>query len=107
MNQHLRAFVESHPEGWGHEEWLGLLADLTHQAFDVSDTEAVGYALENERLAWELRRKALPGLGPKRIDAVVDRFGTLWSLQNADVEELASIKTIPSSLAEKVVVAVR
>jgi len=61
-----------------------------------------------DHLAWELRRREVPGLGPRRIDAVVERFGTLWSLQHADVEDFAEIKkSVPGKLAEKVVAAVR
>jgi hypothetical protein len=107
MEQHLNDFIEAHPEGWDHTAWLDLLADLEAAGFDVSDTDAVGYELENRRLAWELRRREVPGLGPKRIDAVVNRFGTLWSLQHAEAEELAEIRTIPGALAEKVVAAIR
>lgn len=108
MEQHLNAFIEAHPEGWGHDQWLGLLADLEEKGFDVSDPTAIGYELEARRLAWELRRRGVPGLGPKRIDAVVEHFGTLWSLRHADVEDFADIKkSVPGKVAEKVVAAVR
>lgn len=107
MDQYLRSFVETHPDGWGHDDWLGLLAELRQNDVDVGDTDAIGFALENERLAWELRRSAVPGLGPKRIDAVVHRFGTLWNLRQAAPRDLAEIKTIPGPLAEKVIEAVR
>ena len=88
MDKHLEAFIEAHPYGWDHQAWLGLLAELEESGADVSDPEAIGLELENRRLAWELRRREVPGLGPKRIDAVVDRFGTLWSLRQAEAEEL-------------------
>lgn len=107
MNKHLQAFIEAHPEGWDHEAWTGLLAELDTAGIDVSDTDAVGWELERVRLAWELRRKDVPGLGPKRIDAVVERFGTLWSLQHAQADQIAEIKTIHGKLAEKVQAAVR
>jgi hypothetical protein len=107
METHLNAFIEAHPDGWDHLSWLELLAELEEAGFDVSDPDAIGYDLESHRLAWELRRREVPGLGPKRIDAVVDRFGTLWSLQHAEVDEVANIKTIPGALAEKVVAAIR
>ena len=107
MEKKLQAFIEAHPEGWDHQAWLDLLAELEEEGYDISDPEAVGYELERERLAWELRRKAVPGLGPKRIAAVVERFGTLWRLRHAKPEELAEIKTIHGKLAEKVVDAVR
>jgi hypothetical protein len=108
MEQHLNAFIETHPEGWDHFQWLGLLADLEENGFDVSDPTAIGYELESQRLAWELRRRDVPGLGPKRIDAVVEQFGTLWSLRHAAVEDFAEIKkSVPGKVAEKVVAAVR
>jgi hypothetical protein len=107
MDQHLTAFIEAHPEGWGHNEWLGLLAQLERAGFHIGDTDEIGLALEKQRLARELRERHVPGLGPKRIDAVVDRFGTLWSLRQADAGQLAEIKTIPGELAQRVVEAVR
>jgi hypothetical protein len=107
MEERLIDFIEAHPAGWNHGDWLGLLEDLERDGFDVSESDTIGYELENERLAWELRRRSVPGLGPKRIDAVVGRFGTLWSLRHAEVEDVAGIKTIPGALAEKVVAAVR
>jgi len=107
MQEKLITFIETHPHGWNHGEWLTLLTDLEQGGADVSDADAIGLELENQRLAWELRRCEVPGLGPKRIDAVVDRFGTLWSLRHADAEEIAEIKTIPGTLAEKVAAAVR
>ena len=84
LEQHPNAFIESHPEGWGHDQWLGLLAELEEMGFDVSDPTAIGHEMESQRLAWELRRRGVPGLGPKRIDAVVEHFGTLWSLRDVD-----------------------
>lgn len=107
MDKHLRAFIEAHPDGWDHDAWLGLLAELENAGYDVNDTDAIGWELERERLAWELRRKDVPGLGPKRIDAVVERFGTLWSLKHAQADQIAEIKTIHGKLAEKVHAAVR
>jgi hypothetical protein len=107
MQQHLDAFIAAHPDGWDHISWLGLLTELEQNGFDVTNPASVGEELEQRRLAWELRRRSVPGLGPKRIDAVVERFGTLWSLQHAEAEQLAEIRTIPGALAEKVVAAVR
>lgn len=107
METHLRAFIEAHPDGWGHDDWLALLSELDGEGYDVGDPDAIGRELERERLAWELRRKKVPGLGPKRIDAIANRFGTLWSLRHAETEDIAEIKTIHGKLAEKVRAAVR
>jgi hypothetical protein len=107
MDQLLDAFIEAHPEGWGHDDWLGLLAQLRHAAVHVDDPAELGQRLESRRLAWVLDRMAVSGLGPRRTEAIVDRFGTLWRLRHTNAAELAEIKTIPASLAERIVEAVR
>jgi hypothetical protein len=101
IRDQLTAFVEDHPDGWDHAEWVGFLQALDQQGIDVSDPDDLGLKLENTRLSWELQRRAVPGLGPKRIDAVVGRFGTLWSLRQATPDEIAEIPTIHKGLAEK------
>jgi len=107
MKKQLNAFVERHPDGWNHDQWLSLLADLGADGVDLADTAAIGEELEKLRLAATLRRCDVPGLGPKRIEAVVEKFGTLWSLRHAGVDEVAAIKTIPAGVAEKVVAALK
>lgn len=107
MKSRLRAFVEGHPEGWNHDEWLGLLSELESGGADVGDPAKVGRALEKTRLEWELDRRGVKGLGPKRSQALVARFETLWSLRQASVEEVAGVPTITKSLAEKVVQAIQ
>jgi hypothetical protein len=103
MLSQIRAFVEAHPEGWGHEEWLGLLAELGAAGVDVSDPDAIGATLEHERLAARLSGLDVKGLGPKRIEALADRYRTLWILRHASAEDVASIKTVPTDVAERVV----
>ena len=90
MTKHLRAFVEAHPDGWNHDEWLDLLRELGEAGED----------------AWELRRRAVPGLGPKRSEAIVERFGSVWRLRHASVEDVAGVPSINRDLAEKVVTAI-
>ncbi|HET9949117.1 MAG TPA: helix-hairpin-helix domain-containing protein [Longimicrobiales bacterium] len=107
MKDRLRAFVEAHSEGWNHEDWLGLLNELRQEGVDVSDPDGLGQQLERTRLEWELRRRAVPGLGPKRSDALVDRFGSFWRLQHASVEEVARVPRMTRGLAEKVIEALR
>lgn len=107
MEKHLVAFIEAHPDGWDHQDWLGLLAELEADGVDVNDTQAIGRELERQRLAWELRRQNVRGLGPRRIEALVDRFGTLYALRRAGADEIAEIKTIHAGLAEDVVEALR
>jgi len=107
MNERLREFVERHPDGWNHEEWTGLLAELEQSGADVTDPQRVGLALEKTRLEWELARRSVKGLGPKRSEALAERFGTVWSLRQASVDEVAQVPTINRSLAEKVVQAMQ
>ena len=107
MKERLRAFVERHPEGWNHDEWMGLLSQLQQDGADVGDPQQVGRALERTRLEWELSRRPVKGLGPKRSEAIVTRFGTLWGLRHASVDEVAEVPTITRTLAERVVQAIQ
>ena len=107
MKSRLRAFVEDHPEGWNHEDWVGLLAELEAGGADVGDAAKVGRALEKTRLEWELDRRAVKGLGPKRSQALVAHFETIWSLRQASVDDVAGVPTITRGLAEKVVQAIQ
>jgi hypothetical protein len=105
MSAQLNAFVESHPTGWNHDEWLALLADLGEGGTDVSNPDAIGQELERTRVLWELKRRAVPGLGRKRLEAIANRFGTLWELEHARVEEMTRVPGLNRALAEKVVMA--
>lgn len=102
MTARLHEFVKSHPEGWNHEDWLGLLADLDRAGVDVSEPHEIGVQLERTRLSWELQRHAAPGLGPKRTEALAKRFGTLGALRHASVDEIARVPSMTRALAEKV-----
>lgn len=107
MKKQIRAFLEAHPEGWGHQEWLDLLSQLEREGVDVSDPESIGAELERAKLAAALKALDVKGLGPKRIETLVDEYRTLWNLQHASVEDVAAIKTVPSDVAERVVEAMR
>ncbi len=102
LNPEIRRFAEEHPQGWGHDEWLDFLSSLAASGHDVSDSSGIGLALEHHRLALILQRMEIKGLGKKRIEAVADRFGTLWNLMNASAEEVAQLPSIPRSLAEQI-----
>ena len=106
LTERLRDFAEAHPNGWNHDEWLGLLDDLNGSGEEAAQVDLVGKQLEEMRLAGKLRRSGVSGLGPKRIEALVNRFGDVWSLKHASVDAVAAIPTIPRGLAEKVVRAV-
>lgn len=107
MLKQIRAFIQAHPEGWGHQEWLGLLSDLEAAGVDVSDSEEIGATLERERLAAGLKGLQVKGLGPKRVEALVGEYRTLWNLRQASAEDVAEIRTVPGDVAERVVEAVR
>ena len=85
---------------------MSLLAELRREGADVSDIDGLGLELERTRLGWELERRSVKGLGPKRSEALVDRFQTLWGLRQASVDDVAALPTISRSLAEKVVKAI-
>ena len=103
MSARLNAFVESHPTGWNHDEWLALLSDLGQGGTDVSNPDVIGAELEKTRVTWELRRRGVPGLGPKRLEAIANRFGTIQELQGASVDEMARVPGMNRALAEKIV----
>jgi len=96
----LRAFASGRPQGWDHKDWLAFLEHLRERGHETSDAEAIGKALERERLAVVL--ETVQGMGPRRVDSLVERFQTLWSLRHASVDAIASTAGMNLSLAEKV-----
>jgi hypothetical protein len=100
LQKDLQRFVVEHPQGWGHEQWLGLLESLRSRGYSVDEPERIGTLLERERLA--ARLKKIPGVGRQRIQALVDRYGSIWNLCNADIADLAQSIKAPRSLAERI-----
>jgi len=96
----LREFVQARPGGWSHEDWMAFLDHLRERGHDTSDPDALGLALERERLASILER--VQGMGPKRVASVVGRYETAWSCARADVDEIATLPGMNRALAEKV-----
>ena len=96
---HLRGFVASHEEGWNHHEWLALLAELTDAGFDTSNPDHIGMELERERVKLFLEQASVRGLGPKRRDAIAERFSTVWNLRHASVDDLSDIPSFHKGLA--------
>ena len=96
----LRDFASARPGGWDHDDWLVFLDALQERGHDTSEPEAIGRRLEGERLAVVLSEVA--GLGPKRVESLVERFGTLWSARHASVDEIAAVPGIHRSLATRV-----
>lgn len=100
LREDLRAFITARPAGWGHDDWLAFVDHLRERGHDTSDPDGIGLALEGERLAAMLER--VPGMGPRRIQSVVDRYHTAWSAHHADVDEIATLPLMNRALAEKV-----
>lgn len=100
LRAELRSFASARPEGWGHDDWLTFLDHLASRGHDTTYHEEIGRQLERERLAVVLSQ--VSGLGPKRVDALVNRFDTLWSARHADADEIAAVGGMNRPLAEKV-----
>jgi hypothetical protein len=101
LQEDLRAFAAARPSGWNHDDWLAFLTDLSARGHDVSDHGAIGARLERERLAVAL--ESIEGLGPKRVQSLVDRFHTLWSIRHAQAPDVATVAGMTRPLAERVV----
>mgnify|MGYP006282118231 FL=1 len=97
----IRDFAASHPEGWTHEEWREFIQGLSEAGHDVQDPDRIGLELEKERLAQTLRGMEIRGLGPRRIESITNRFGSLWVARNASSEDLADVPRLPRSLAAR------
>jgi excinuclease ABC subunit C len=100
LSEELRRFIGEHAQGWGHDDWLQLLEHLRGRGHDIHDPDAVGALLERQRLT--ARLETLEGIGPRRIRALSDRYGSIWNLGQADTEELARSARIPRALAERI-----
>jgi len=74
---------------------------------EMDEPEAVGAALEHERLLVVLERAGIKGLGPKRREAVAGHFGRLWDLRNASVDQIAELPSFHRGLAEALHDAIR
>lgn len=100
LREDLRDFASARPEGWDHADWLSFLEHLRERGHGTDDPEEIGRMLESERLATRLEQ--VQGVGPRRVEALVSRFGTLWELRRASVEEVAAVPNVPRALAERI-----
>ncbi len=107
LHEELRKFVRDHPHGWGHDDWLRLLFHLSENGVDTADEDAIGLALEGERLRRTLADLGVKGLGPKRIEAVAEHFGTVWNLKDASWEAVAEVQGVSGTLAREMVKRIR
>lgn len=96
------AFIEAHPHGWKHDDWNALLAELSAAGMDTADGNRIGLELERARLRRVLETAEIRGLGPKRIEAIVEQYPTLWSLKCATPDDLTVIPILHPKLAQSV-----
>jgi hypothetical protein len=96
----LRAFASAKPGGWNHDDWVSFLAHLAERGHDTSNDAEIGARLERERLSVVL--EGINGLGPRRVQSLVDRFHTLWSMRRAHPQEIAAVSGMTRPLAERV-----
>ena len=107
MAREIFAFVEAHPHGWSHDEWLGLLHHLGSSGQDVSDPDEIGLTLERARVQVALKHTGIKGLGPKRIDAIAAEYSFLPQLRDTDPNEVAAKTGVPRKLAQEIAATIR
>jgi hypothetical protein len=100
LKKHLKDFASGRPQGWTHDDWESFLGHLRTQGHDTSNADAIGLALERERLSLALQK--VEGLGQRRIKNLADRFTTVWTLRHADVEDIAQVANVRRDLAERI-----
>lgn len=100
LKKDLRDFASGRPQGWSHDDWLSFLESLGSRGHDITDREAIGLALEKERLDIALGR--VKGVGPQKRQALVEKYGNVWNLRNADVDEIASVASVSRNVAERI-----
>lgn len=96
----LRAFVGAHPDGWTHDDWLGLLDQLGERGHPVDDADAIGRRLEEERLITRLRSTS--GLEDGHAERIAQRYGSVWALRQADPDDLGQAAALSREDAERV-----
>lgn len=101
----LAAFVDQHPDGWNHDQWLELLSTLAARGRDTQDRDGIGLALETERLRRVLAR--ISGLGQRRQTTLLEAYPRLWDLQQAQIAGIAKLPGINAGLATRIADAVR
>lgn len=99
LRQELRSFVQTHRDGWGHEEWMTLVSALADQGHETDDLDRLGLALEQERVREVLADLPVSGLGPKRQEVLSVCYPRMWDLEHASVEELAALPSVPRTVA--------
>jgi hypothetical protein len=100
LRKDLRDFASGRPQGWEHDDWLNFLEALQGRGHDIKDREAIGTALEKERL--DLALTAVKGIGPQKRAALIERFGNVWTLRRAEADEIAKVGGLTPALIERI-----
>lgn len=100
LKKDLREFASARPQGWNHEDWLEFLESLQTRGHNISDREAIGVALEKERL--HLALAALKGIGPQKRESLAEYYGNIWQLRHADLDEITRVGNIQRKDAERI-----
>ncbi|CAN5638886.1 hypothetical protein BH23GEM6_BH23GEM6_14510 [soil metagenome] len=100
LTKDLRDFASGRPQGWSHDDWESFLGHLSRRGHDTSNADAIGLALERERLALALQQ--VDGLKPQQVKSLANRFTTIWSLRNAEVEDIEAAAKLPRNMAERI-----
>ncbi len=100
LKKDLREFASARPQGWNHEDWLAFLEDLQSRGHNISDREAIGVALERERLLMALGQ--VRGIGPLKRQAIAEHYNNLWELRHADPNEISTVGSISLVDAERI-----
>ena len=95
MAREILAFLESHPDGWGDEDWFGFLRHLGASGLDTSDPDDIGLVLERARVQTVLKAAGVKGLGPKRIESIATEFSFLPQLKDTHPDEVATRTGVP------------
>lgn len=100
LRKDLRDFASARPEGWSHDDWLTFLEHLKSRGHNITEREEIGRALEKERL--DLALEGVQGLQPKGRKSLVERFGNVWSLRDADPDEVSRRGGVDRSVADRI-----
>ena len=76
---------------------------MLQQARDEAHRTAVGYNRKRRTMRTvtsELLK--IPGVGPKRKQALLRKFGSLKAIQEADAEALAAVPGMTRAIAEQI-----
>jgi hypothetical protein len=107
LSHHIQYFLVDHRDGWNHDDWLAFLHRLEEAGEDTSDPESIGAAMERAHLQTTLEHLDISGLGPKRIEALTNTYGSLGQLQRTASVHIADETRIPVALATRVLEQVR